>query len=668
MKQAAWLMMAAFGALVSAQQPVQPAPPPENTVWQRATARYRAPSMAAPVFSNSERAAALVRAGNLYLSLPDAIALAVENNLDLALQRTGPAIAGTEVLRARGGGLLRGINLSVTETPPGVGGPGAPLVTAAATGTIGGTTILTNVQDVQQFVGAQTSLSITGTMPLSTGPAIPLFDPALVGQLNWQHAETPQTNLILTGSGVLITRNTLGSLGFQQGFSPGTQISASFNAAGQTTNSLRSVYSPYSTSSFGLNVVQPLLRGFGPGVNRRFIRSANNDRAITDLVFRQQVIATVSGVIRLYYDLVSLNEDLKVRRQTLALAERLYEDNKAQVELGTLAPIELVRAQAQVAAARQDLANSEGYVFEQELILKNVLTRTGTADPMIRQVRIVPTSPIEIPATDNIQPEQDLVAEALRNRPEVAAARLQVQNSMISLEGSRNELLPELDLVGTVQGSGLAGQLNPAAQQTTTGVVPNPAPVSPTGPDLSTIGGLGSALSQVFGARYSTYAVGLQLTLPIRNRIARADIARDELQVHQTEIRQRQLDNQIRVEVEGAIIALRRSRSAYDAAVQTRMLQEQSLTIEQEKYAVGLSTNFLVIQYQSYLAQARSTEVAARSAYVKARAALERATGRTLEDNGVSLDEAYSGRVARPPEPPPAISRQGGEARATPTQ
>jgi outer membrane protein TolC len=639
-----------LGISASAQEPTRPIPPPSDTFWQRATNSYRAPSVAAPSFSNSSRAAALVRAGNLYLSLADAIALALENNLDLEWQRSAPAIADTDVLRASGGGLLRGVNLTVTEVPPGVGGPGAPLVTAAATGAIGGSTIVTNVQDLQQLAGAQASLSITGTNPLSSGPPIPAFDPAIVGQLNWLHQESPQTNPTVTGANALVTSNTLGSVGLQKGFSFGAQVNANFNATGQTTNSVRSAYNPYSTSFFGFSVVQPLLRGFGPGVNRRFIRIAKNDRAISDLVFRQQAIATVSGVIRLYYDLVSLGEDFKVRQQTLALAERLYEDNKAQVELGTLAPIELVRAQAQVAAARQDLANSEGFVLQQELILKNVLTRSGNADPVIRQVRIVPTSPITIPATDDIAPEQDLVAEAVRKRPEVAAAGLQIQNSLISLEGSRNELLPELDLVGSVQGSGLAGQLTPAGQNPVGGIVSTPTVT----PDPSTIGGLGTALGQVFGARYPTYSVGLQLMLPIRNRVAQADIARDELQVHQTEIRQRQIDNQVRLEVEAALIALRRSRAAYEAAVQSRTLQEQSLSIEQEKYAVGLSTNFLVIQYQSFLAQARSTEVAARSAYVKARTALERATGRTLEDNNVSINEAYAGSVSRAPEPAPA--------------
>jgi outer membrane protein TolC len=645
-------MMVVMGIPALAQEPTRPTPPPRDTFWQRATSSYRAPSVAAPSFSNSSRASVLVRAGNLYLSLPDAIALALENNLDLEWQRSAPAIADTDILRASGGGLLRGLNLTVTEAPPGIGGPGAPLITAAATGAIGGSTIVTNVQDLQELAGTQTSLSITGTSALSSGPPIPAFDPAIVGQLNWLHQEVPQTSPTVAGANALVMRNTLGSIGLEKGFSLGTQVNANFNATGQTTNSLRSAYNPYSTSFFGFSVVQPLLRGFGPGVNRRFVRIARNDRAISDLVFRQQVIATVSGVIRLYYDLVSLGEDFKVRQQTLALAERLYEDNKSQVELGTLAPIELVRAQAQVAAARQDLANSEGFVLQQELILKNVLTRSGNADPMIRQVRIVPTSPITIPTTDDIAPEQDLVAEAVRKRPEVAAAGLQIQNSLISLEGSRNELLPELDLVGSVQGSGLAGQLNPAATQNPVGgIVSTPAPAVP---DLSTVGGLGTALGQVFGARYPTYSVGLQLTLPVRNRVAQADIARDELQVHQTEIRERQIDNQVRLEVEAALIALRRSRAAYEAAVQSRTLQEQSLSIEQEKYAVGLSTNFLVIQYQSFLAQARSTEVAARSAYVKARTALERATGRTLEDNNVSIDEAYAGSVSRAPEPPPA--------------
>jgi outer membrane protein TolC len=306
-----------------------------------------------------------------------------------------------------------------------------------------------------------------------------------------------------------------------------------------------------------------------------------------------------------------------------------------------LAPIELVRAQAQVAASRQDLANSEGFELQEELLLKTVLTRKGTADPALREARLVPTTPIDIPVREEVTLVPDLVSEAFRNRPELEEGRLQILNSEISLKGSRNGLLPELDLVGAVQNSGLAGQLNPLSAPTSVG------PVTTNDPAL--IGGFGSSVEQILRRNYPTYGIGIQLNLPLKNRVAQGDYARDQMQLRQTEVRFQQLANQVRLEVESALIAVQRSRAAYDAAVETTKLQAQSLQIELEKYANGVSTNFLVMQYQSYLAQARSTEVASRSVYVKARTALERALGRTLDNHKISIDEVYRGRMSTPP-------------------
>jgi outer membrane protein TolC len=335
---------------------------------------------------------------------------------------------------------------------------------------------------------------------------------------------------------------------------------------------------------------------------------------------------------------VSLIEDVKVKQETLALAQRLYQDNKVQVDQGTLAPVELTRAQAEVAAARQDLVNSQGNELQQELILKSVLTRRGTADALVRAARLTPTTPIEIPAQEPVQVTADLVGQALRARPEMEEARLQIENSHISLEGSRNELLPDLNVVVSGTNSALAGQPNALSDSSA-------IPRSTAPPD--SIGGAGTDLGQIFGARYPTYSVGLQLNLPLRNRVAQADVARDELQLRQWDVRRQQLENQIRLEVEASVVALAQSRAAYDAAVEARVLQEQSLQIEMEKYGVGLSTTFLVMQFQSSLAQARSTEVAARDVYAKARVQLERAIGSTLENNGVTMDEAVRGRMIR---------------------
>jgi outer membrane protein TolC len=313
-----------------------------------------------------------------------------------------------------------------------------------------------------------------------------------------------------------------------------------------------------------------------------------------------------------------------------------------QVEQGTLAPVELTRAAAQVSAAKQDLANSRGFELQQELIVKTMLSKNGTAAPQLRDARVIPTTPLDIPEKEPVRPVPDLVAEAFRERPELEEARLQIQNAHIALEGSKNELLPQLDFVATGQNTSLSGQPNPFANPLSPVTGLTPVAGSPI-----EVGGFGTDLSQIFTGRFPTYSFGVQLTLPIRNRIAQADVARDEIQIRQWDIRDRQLRNQVRLEVEGAVIALAQARASYDAAVESRVLQAQSLNIELEKYAVGLSTTFLVLQYQSFLAQARSTEVSARNVYTKARVVLDRALGKTLETYNVTIDQALRGRMGR---------------------
>jgi outer membrane protein len=627
------------GALCFGQPQAVPAP---GVHWyDRLAHNYEPSTFPAASFQNSSRIDSLLRAGKLYLSLEDAIALALENNLDIELQRYSTAIAASDLLRARGGAsTLRGIQYGVNQLPQGVGGPASPLLNLPASGYTQSSSVATGLPELAAIVPSQTTAQIQGSF--STGTLAPIFDPAIVGNLNWEHASSPQVTSTSAGAGALTGSNLLNTFGVQKDFSAGTSVNLSFNSLYQNTNTVQNIYNPNTSSNLGLNITQPLLRGFGASVNRRFIRIAQNNQRVSGLVFRQQVIETVAGVIRLYFDLVSLVEDVGVKRQTLALAEQLYQDNKEKVEQGTLAPIELVRAQAQVAAARQDLANSEGFELQQELIVKTVLTRRGTADPLIRTARIVTTTPIDIPAREEVRPAQDLVAEAYRSRPELEEGRLQITNSRISMQGSKNALLPELNLVGIAQNSGLGGQLNPFG------------PLAPgfgftASGDQPFVGGFGSSLAQIFRRNYPTYGVGVELNLPLKNRVAQGDYARDEISVRQTEIRFQQLENQVRVEVEGALIATERARAAYDAAVETRKLQEQSLQIEMEKYDNGLSTTFLVMQYQSYVAQARSTEVAARGVYIKARTALERATGETLQNHNISIEDVYRGRVAARP-------------------
>jgi len=589
------------------------------------------PKIDTPVdFGNSARVHELIRAGNLYLSLSDALALAIENNLDVELQRYLLPSAEAELLRAKGGGVVRGLTFTLAETPVGVGGPLSPVVTNAATGQASpGTSVPSNALELGVLGEPLDNYSMQGTIPQSNGTAVPIFDPALVGQLNWTHQSTPQPNFNSYGANALVTNLTTANFGVQQGFASGAQAAVNFNNSHQNWNAVNTSYSPFTGSNLGLTVTQPLLRGFGPSLNRRFIRIAGNERRISSQLFRQQLILTVYGVVRLYTDFVALYEDEKVKQETVTLANKLVEDVKAQVDEGTLAQVEMTRANAQLFATRQDLINARGLREEQEAILKNLLTRTGNADPEVASAHVIPTDTLTIPDKDDIRPMQDLIGDALANRPDLGQARLQIDNSRIGLQGSKNATLPEIDLVGLMQNSGLGGAATP---------------LLPSG-NTTFVGGYGSALDQVLARNYPTYGIGVQVTLPIHNRIAEADLARDQIQVKQSEIRLRQLQNQARLEVEDALISMRRARASYEAAVEARRLQQESLDVEQAKFEVGASTSFFVISYESLLAQAKSTEVAAKSSWVKARAALQRAMGNILDENHISFDNALKGKM-----------------------
>jgi outer membrane protein TolC len=429
-----------------------------------------------------------------------------------------------------------------------------------------------------------------------------------------------------------VTNTTTTNAGISRGFSSGAVASVNFTDSHTVWNSRTSGFDPFNTSALGVTVTQPLLRGFGATLNRRFIRIAGNERKISSLLFQQQLINTVYGVVRLYTDFVALTEDEKVKQETLTLARKLLADTQAQVDIGTLARVELTRANAQVASASLDLINARGLREEQEAILKNVLTRSGNGDAEVRAAHIIPTDTLAVPDQEEVVPIQDVLSAALNNRPDLEQAQLQIDNSQIGLAGARSATQPEVDLVGVMQNSGLAGTANSL-------VAPGYSAYS------GFLGGFGSALEQVLARNYPTYGIGVQVTLPIHNRIAEADLARDQLQVKQSQIRLAQLQNQARLEVEDALIAMRRARASYQAAAEARRLQQESLQAEQDKFEIGSTTAFFVIQYESLVAQAKSTEVAAQSSYVKAKAALQRATGTILDQNHISFDAAVKGKM-----------------------
>ena len=413
-----------------------------------------------------------------------------------------------------------------------------------------------------------------------------------------------------------------------QGFSTGTQVEVDLNNAAQALYGAQSNYDPFSQPNTSVTVTQSLLRGFGRDINLRYMRIASLNLKISRLLFYQQLISTVYGVSRLYYDLVSLNENAAVKRQTLEAARKLQQDDAAQVEQGTLAPLELTRAQSLVTSSQLDVIQAEGLVHQQEVILKSQLARKGTSDPIISDVPIVPTDPITIPATDDLKPLDALVADAMATRPDLAQAQLRVKAGEFAVKASRNAALPEIDLVGNFQTRGSTEIPFTSVGTPGTGLITAPTDLGVAGLRTSRI-----------------YQAGIQLNLPLKNSVAQADAARDVLQLRQAEARTQILANQVREQVQNSVIALQTARSALEAAVESRKYQEQLVSAERDKLTVGASTNFLVIQQESYLAQARSTEVAARSVWIKARVALDRSVGNLLDKNGISYDESVSGEL-----------------------
>jgi len=605
---------------------------------------YHTPAVKPGRTADSDRLSQLITGNTLFLTLQDAIDLAIENNFDMEIQRFDHEFALTDIMRSQGGGLLRGVSTTIAELPSGEGGAGEPLLT-----TVGGYSpviqLPSSAANLATITGTASDLSVTGSsapafstngpivsaLGLSNGP-----DPSIIGQVAISQQIMPQASSFGSGANVQESHGLLLNLGYQQGFSPGTQLTVTANTDATNSNSMSNNLNPSKSGYLNVSLVQPLLQGFGIRMNRRFIRIAKNEDKIADYVFRQQLISTVSDITRLYWDFVSLSADLKVKRESLAAARRLYDDTRNRVEQGTQAPLQLTSAQAQLATSRQDYINSEGLVLQQELLLKELFTRRGISDPRIANAKIEALTAIQSPDNDTIEPLGTLLQQAIENRPDLRLAQVQLENTNISLEGSRNEVLPELNLVATMQNNGLAGSANASASAQTM-----PASSSLTG-------GYGTVEQQIFNRDYPSYSVGLQLNLPLRNRVARSDLTRDELQKRQTQVHISQLDSQVRMQVGNAQIALQQARNAYEPAVEARKLQQQARDVEQARYDEGVDTAYDLIQFERNLAQAESAEVSALGVYAKSKSALERAVGLTLKDNNVSIEEAYEGKISRP--------------------
>jgi len=408
-------------------------------------------------------------------------------------------------------------------------------------------------------------------------------------------------------------------------------------------------------------------------VNKRAYHKARNNLTANDLTFKQQVIATVTNVVNLYWDLVSFNNSLKVDQQTLELDTKLYHDNQRRAELGAIAPIDIIQAEAEMKSAQQNVITEESQVLQQEMILKSVLTRGGLDNPAIALARIVPTDHIDVPAEEAVVPVQDLVAQALEGRPEVHQQQITLENARLDLLGTRNNMLPTLQAYANFSNTGLAGSITTIPQPIFNYATGQITYVQATAAPGLAVGGYGNALSQVLSRKYPNYNVGFQLTVPLRNKANQADEITNELQFRQQQIQAKQVSNNIKLNVVNAWTALRQARAAYDTAVEARKLQDQTLAGTRRKYELGTSTITDVLIAQRDDTTRQLSEVDALDQYQRARTQLEQVMGNILEKNDVNIDEAKNGQVSRPPDPipavppdssnPPLVPRGGGGSR-----
>jgi outer membrane protein TolC len=583
---------------------------------------YSADQVPRPDLTNSALLGQLIRDGKLYLSLKDAIRLALENNLDLAISRYNLPIANTDILRTRAGGIFRGVNAGVVQGTPGggVGGFGTGAPGAGAGGTTSGA----------GGAGAGASGLVQST--LGTGTPVASYDPLITGLVGAEHQTTPLANQQIYGVPSLQSNTGQASVTYAQAFPTGTSFTVEFNNSRQTTNSPFFNLSPVLNSMFRFAFQQELLAGFGFGPNLRYLSIAKNNKKISDIAFKDQVIATITQIKNIYWDLVNAYEQARVNEQSLAFAQQSLDNARKQLQLESVPAMDVMRAEAEVSKRDQDLTMARTSLQLQELLIKNALTKS-LDDPVLEAVPVVPVDHYETVEAPTTEAVQDLITQALRDRPELAESEVDLANRQISGKAARNALLPSLALVGFYGGSGLAGPLNP--------IYNLPAPNSSNVPvDYS------GALTNAFNNSSPDYYIGLSLNIPLRNRVAKADQYRSELEYRQAELRREQLRKQIRIEVRNAQYALEQTGARVGAARKARDLAQRTFEIMRKEQTLGAGSTFQTMTAQRDLSIAELDMVTAMTTYEKAKIELDRATGTTLEHNGVRVQDAENGTIA----------------------
>lgn len=584
---------------------------------------YMAPVVAPVRLTNSPRLYTLIRAGNLYLSVEDALALAVENNLGLEIARYGPQLADTALDRARAGGPLRGVpagNSQISTVNSGVGVNGA----AAAAGVGGGG---------GGFGGGGGGNSTIQQV----GAITPNLDPVLQSATSFSHLTYPQSNTILSQTTALVDTTRANNTLLQQGTLLGGNVTLRGYDQYFSENSPSNLLNPINAPRAELIIRQNFLQGFGIALNNRGIRIADINRAAAREAFRAQLLDLVVQVLNLYWDYASAREELKIRERSYAITQKFLEDTKYEISVGALAGVELPRTEAEVANRRQDVVIAQNTARQRAISLKEALSHTE--DPALEAAEIVPTSQMALPPEDEtLPPLREMVKRAMAGRPDVAVAKFNDQTSEINLIGTTNPLLPSLQLSFDSYNRGVAGTPQASGGHANSYFV----------------GGFGTAAGQVLRRNFPNDILSLQFVIPFNNRPSQADYGIDQLQYRQSQLRGQRDQNQIVVDVSSQMAALMQARARYATAKNTRLLQEQLLEVERKKSYGAATYNFIMVDQRALIA-AQLSELNAQTSYNRARVSLDQVVGETLERNHITLEEGMAGKVEKPSRVPDVV-------------
>ena len=590
--------------------------------------------------ANSAGVDQTLKDGKIYLSLNDAIALALENNLDIGIQRYNLSIADTDILRTSSGAVALGVNAGLLSGTPGgaTGTTSAGGTGTSSTGSTGGGAGGTSIGVGGAGSGAAGIVASTQ----GEGPALDSYDPVLTGTVAFQRAITPESNTIITGTNELSQNTTTANFLYTQGFPTGTLMTVGFNNSRNSSNALFNTLDPYMSPSFQFQLRQHLLQGFGFDPNLRYIRIARNNKMITEVTFRNQIITTVSQIENIYWDLVNAYENVTVQQRALDLANQTLSDNQKQVAAGTLAPLTVVQSQSAVATAKQNLIAAQVNLQLQQLLMKNAITR-NMADPLLAIAPVIPTDTLNTSQPYEVGSVDDLIAQALKQRPEIATARLNLTNSEVTKKSLKNELRPALDLYAFYGASALGGPPNPLCTD----------PTQCASPGFPTT--YGGAVGNLFNSSAPDKGIGFNLNIPLRNRQVQADQVRSDLEYRQAQMSLLQTENTIMLQVRQAQFALQQNWVGLQAAIAARDYAAEALDAEQKKLRMGASTGTLVLQASSNLSQAESNVLAAATNYEKSKVQLDLSTADTLDRLGIDLTDAQAAKVKQAPKVPGVV-------------